>query len=118
MQRDIAVYSADGELLQWVDEKRLRRLAECGRVARVVKTRAGRIKRATLHSMPGEPRPSLLSDYKGTKYCFRQHLDDGHRCYRLRSLGDNRNDDEHYLAPEEVRPIFLRVLLDCLAPAV
>lgn len=60
MQRDIAVYSADGELLQWVDEKRFRRLAEYGRVARVVKTRAGRVKRATLHAMPGEARPSLL----------------------------------------------------------
>ena len=118
MQRDIAVYSADGELLQWVDEKRFQRLAEYGRIARVVKTRAGRVKRATLHAMPGEARPSLLSDYKGTKYCFRQHLEDGHRCYRLRSLGDNRNDDEHYLAPEEVRPIFMRVVLDCLAPAV
>ncbi len=116
MERDIAVYSADGELLQWVDEKRLRRLNECGRVARVVKNRAGRIKRATLHAMPGEPRPSTLSDYIGTKYCLRQRLDDGHRCFRLRPLGDDRHE-EYDLAPEDVRPIFLRVLLDCLKAA-
>lgn len=116
MERTIAVYSSDGELLQWVDEGRLRRLVDYGRVARVVKNRAGRIKRATLQRMAGEPRPSRLADYQGTKYCFRQHLDDGHRCYRLRSLGDNRNDDEHNLAPDEVRPIFMRVVLDCLAP--
>ena len=49
MERNIAVYSSDGDLLQWVDEKRFRRLAEYGRVARVTKTRTGRIKRVTLH---------------------------------------------------------------------
>jgi hypothetical protein len=31
-------------------------------------------------------------------------------------LGDNRNDDEHNLAPDEVRPIVMRVVLDCLTP--
>ena len=67
--------------------------------------------------MPGEWNPSLLSDYKGTKYSFRQHLDNGQRCYRLRALGDNRNDEDCFLAPDEVRPIFLRVVLDCLAVA-
>jgi len=117
MERNIAVYSSDGDLLQWVDEKRFRRLAEYGRVAHVTKTRTGRIKRVTLHHVAGEAKASLLSDYNGTNYCFRQHLDDGHRCFRLRALGDNRNDDEHYLAPEEVRPIFMRVVLDCMTPA-
>ena len=117
MERDIAVYNCDGELVQWMDEKRLRRLMECGRVARVVKNRAGRIKRATLHLMPGESKPSTLRDYVGTKYSFVQHLKDGHRCHRLRALGDNPNQDEHDLAPEEVRPVFLRVLLGCIVPA-
>ena len=116
MERDIAVYNCDGELLQWMDAKRLRRLMQCGRVARVVKNRAGHIKRATLHRMPGEPKPSTLRDYTGTKYSFHQHLKDGHRCYRLRALGDNPRA-ERDLAPEEVRPIFLRVVTDCLSPA-
>ena len=77
MERNIAVYSSDGDLLQWVDEKRFRRLAEYGRVARVTKTPTGRIKRVTLHHVAGEAKASLLSDYNGTNYCFRQHLDDG-----------------------------------------
>ena len=32
--------------------------------------------------------------------------------HRLAALGDNRNDEEYYLAPYEARPIFLAVLLD------
>jgi len=116
MEPNIAVYSCDGELLQWMDEKRLRRLIQCGRVARVVKNRAGWIKRATLHRMPGEAKPSNIRDYLGTTYSFQQRLGDGHRCYRLRALGDNPRS-ERDLAPEEVRAIFLRVLLECLAPA-
>jgi hypothetical protein len=67
--------------------------------------------------MPGEPRPSFLEDYRGTSYSFRQLLAEGHRCHRLRALGDKPRADEYYLAPEEVRPIFLAVLLDCLVPA-
>ncbi|MCC6366827.1 MAG: hypothetical protein IT165_25175 [Bryobacterales bacterium] len=117
MERDIAVYSYDGALLQWIDQKRFKRLFDGDRLARVVKTRAGRVKRVTLRPMPGEWKPSLLSDYNGTKYSFQHYLDDGHRCYRLRALGDNRNDEEYYLAPEEARPIFLRVLVECLVPA-
>lgn len=80
MERDIAVYTCDGQLLQWIDRKRCQRLVDIGRVARVVKTRTGRVRRITLLQMPGEWKPSLLSDYKGTKYSFRQHLDDGRRC--------------------------------------
>ena len=37
MERDIAVYNCDGELLQWIDQKRFQRLVDIGRVARVVK---------------------------------------------------------------------------------
>jgi hypothetical protein len=61
MERNIAVYNCDGELLQWIDQKRFRRLVDVGRVARVVKTRTGRIRRIKLVQMPGEWKPSLLS---------------------------------------------------------
>jgi hypothetical protein len=118
MERNIAVYSSDGALLQWIDQKRCQRLVDCGRVARVVKTRLGRVRRLTLLRMAGEWQPSFLSDYNGTQYSFRQHLADGHRCHRLAALGDNRNDEGYYLAPDEVRPVFLAVILDCLVPAV
>ena len=117
MERGVAVYNYDGEFLQWMDEKRVRRLINCGRVARVVKNRTGRMKRATLHLMPGEPKPSTMRDYVGTTYSFLQHLADGHCCYRLRALGDNPRA-ERELAPDEVRPIFLRVVTDCLSNRV
>jgi hypothetical protein len=115
VERNIAVYTRDGALVQWIDEKRAQRLIASGSVARVVRRRRPeRIMRITLHQRPGEARPSLLSDYIGTKYSFQQHLGDGHKCYRLRSLGDNPRE-ERDLAPEEVRPIFMRVVTDCLA---
>ena len=116
MEREIPLYSYDGQLLQWIDAKRLDRLVRLDRVSRVVKHPKGRIAHAILRHMPGEARPSFLSDYEGTKYCLRQRLDDGHYCFRLRPLGE-RHADEYNLAPDEVRPIFLRVLLDCLAAA-
>jgi hypothetical protein len=117
MNKPIPLYSYDGHLIQWIDQKRLDRLVKWGRIARVVKHRKGHVNRATLHRMPGEPKPSQLTDYVGTKYAFREHLSDGHRCYRLRGLGNNHRADERNLAPEEVRPIFIRVLLDCLVNA-
>jgi len=114
MERNIAVYNCDGALVQWIDEKRLARLVASGNVARVHKRRSGRISRVNLHQRPGESRPSFLSDYVGTKYSFRQHLADGHYCFRLRPLGDDPRE-ERDLAPDEVRPIFMRVVLDCMA---
>ncbi|MCZ2149654.1 MAG: hypothetical protein LC126_17990 [Bryobacterales bacterium] len=118
MEREIPFYSYDGQLLQWIDAKRLDRLISLDRVSRVVKHRKGHAARAVLRHTPGEPKPkpSLLSDYLGTEYCLRQRLEDGRRCFRLRPLGE-RDADEHYLAPDEVGPIFLRVLLDWKLPA-
>lgn len=112
-QSHIPVYTCDNELVQFMDEKRVLRLIQFGRVARVMKNRKGRIRRVMLRLMPGEPKPSTVRDYLGTSYSFMQPLDNGHRCYRLRSLGDNPRD-ERDLAPEEVRPIFLRVVTDCM----
>ena len=40
----------------------------------------------------------------GTKYSFRQHLDSGHIAWSMRRLGKGN----------ELRPIFLAVLTDCL----
>ena len=52
MERNIAVYNCDGELLQWIDQKRFLRLVDVWRVARVVKTRTGRVRPITLLRMP------------------------------------------------------------------
>ena len=97
--------------------ERLVVLQSMGRIARVVTHRKGYINRAYLLPMPGEPKPSMLRDYVGTKYSFRQRLAGGHVAYRLRSLGDSAFESESNLAPDSVRPIFLRVILDCMKPA-
>jgi hypothetical protein len=97
-----------------IDSRRLERLAEMGRISRVVRKRKGQPVRAILHRMPGEPKPSTLRDYMGTKYSVVQRLREGNRCYRLRSLGDNPRE-ERDLAPEGVRAIFLRVVAECLS---
>jgi len=70
-----------------------------------------------LHRRDDDPKPTSPRDYVGTRYAFRQSLKDGHRCYRLRALGDKPNSDERNLAPESVRPIFLRVVLGCIVSA-
>ena len=98
-----------------IDSRRLDRLEEVGRISRVVRNRKGHVVRAFLPRMPGEARPSLLRDYTGTKYSYQQYLADGHRCYRLRGLGEDPFAEQD-LAPAEVRPIFIRVLLDCVVP--
>jgi hypothetical protein len=113
----IPLYSCDGQMRDRISPERLAVLQGMGRIARVVTHRKGYINRAYLRPMPGEPKPSTLRDYTGTKYSFRQRLAGGHVAYRLRSLGDSAYASEVNLAPDEVRPIFLRVILDCMKPA-
>jgi hypothetical protein len=97
--------------------ERLAVLQSMGRIARVVTHRKGYVNRAFLMPLLGEPKPSTLCDYVGTKYSFRERLVGGHVAYRLRSLGDSAYASESNLAPDSVRPIFLRVILDCMKPA-
>jgi hypothetical protein len=101
----IPLYSADGELRDWITQGRLARLQAAGLIARVVRHRKGHINRAIMFRRPGEGRPAQVNDYAGTRYSFREHLDNGFLCWRLRRLG--RGD--------ELRPIFLTVVTDCMA---
>jgi hypothetical protein len=55
--RLIAVYGSDGSLRDWMDEKRLARLARMGLIARAVRTRRGRIVRVVMRPMPGIRNP-------------------------------------------------------------
>ena len=103
---EIPLYSYDGALIAWITEQRMNRLERMG-LARVVRHKKGTINRVVMHYRPGDPKPTELTDYLGTRYSFREHLDDGHVCWNLRRLGKGA----------ELRPIFLRVVLDCLAPA-
>ena len=49
----IALYNADGELIDRISERRLERLQALGRIARVVRHRKGHINRAIQFSLPG-----------------------------------------------------------------
>jgi hypothetical protein len=63
-------------------------------------------------------KPTTLRDHMGKAYSWEQPLDDGHQPWALRPLVGHvaRNDQSHeyHLAPRSLRPIFTRVLLDCL----
>lgn len=104
MNHRIPLYTADGDLADWISEQRLTRLQSAGLIARVVRHRKGRVNRAILFRHPADGAAVELRQYLGTRYSFREHLDNGRLCLRLRRLG--RGD--------ELRPFFLQVLLDCL----
>ncbi len=102
MQKGIPLYAADGELLDWITESRMKRLDRLGLI-QIIRHKKGRTARCILHRRPGDPKPVRLEDYLGTRYSFREHLDNGYLCWRLRRLG--RGD--------ELRPIFLTVVSEC-----
>ena len=113
--RTVPLYSYDGTLLDHVGEQRAGRLEHLGR-AKVVRHSKGHINRVILLRRRDETASTpALTDYLGKKYSFRQPLNDGHRCWRLKALG---RPSEINLAPVELRPIFMRVLLECLSPAM
>jgi hypothetical protein len=80
--------------------------------AKVVRHRKGHVDRAVLLRGTGEPHGTNVRDYVGQAYSFHQPLSDGHRPWKLRPLQGGRSDVN--LASVTVRPIFIRVLLDCL----
>lgn len=84
----------------------MRRLDALGLI-RIVRHRKGHVSRCIMHKRPGDPEPVKPSDYLGTRYSFREHLDNGHLCWRLKRLGRGK----------ELRPIFLAVVADFLQRA-
>lgn len=101
--RDIPLYAYDGALVEYTYAERIARLETCGLV-RVIRHKKGMIARAIFYAREGDPRPADLRDYVGQEYSFKERLDDGHRVWKLKRLGKG----------DELRPIFLRVLNDCL----
>jgi hypothetical protein len=114
-QRTVPLYSYSGALLKWTSEQHIQRLERLGLLARVVRHKKGAINRAVMLRRADEPMPSKLTDYVGTSYSHRQQLRDGHKCWRLRSLTGTQS--EVNLAPEELRPIFVQVVTDCMRVA-
>lgn len=85
MQGMIPLYSADGELHDWISEQRMARMDRLGLI-RVVQHKKGRVSRCILHQRSDDPRPTKLSDYLGTRYSYRERLDTGHMVWTLRKL--------------------------------
>jgi len=116
----IPLYSYDHEFQGFVPERRILQLERDG-LAQVVRHKKGRIARAIMRRRSNDPHPATLRDHMGKAYSFRQDLDDGHRPWSLKPLTGRvfREDQniEYHLAPESLRPIFLRVLLDCVVQA-
>jgi hypothetical protein len=112
--RLIPFYSYDGSYIDHITIRRAERLEEMGR-AKIVRHRKGHVNRAVLLRGKDEPHTTALRDYQGQAYSFEQPLSDGHRPWKLRPLQGGRSDVN--LAPASLRPIFIRVLLDCVAGA-
>jgi len=105
VNNQIPLYTTDGELADWVSEQRLARLEAAGLIARVVRHPKGHINRAILFRRECDGPMMNIRQYMGTRYSFREHLDNGRLCWKLRQLGRGN----------ELRPIFLAVLTECMA---
>jgi hypothetical protein len=103
MPKGIPLYSSDGELRDWITDERLKRLERL-QMIRVVRHKKGHVARCILRARPGDPQPMTPGDYLGTRYSFREHLDNGRMAWSLKKLGHG----------DELRPIFLQVVSDCL----
>ena len=106
----IPVYNADGSLYACASEQRFARLQSAGLIARVVRQRTGRIRRAILFIRPGEPKPMSASCVAGTKYSFKELLESG-PAWELKHLGGSSTGKTY--APQDARPAFFQVVADC-----
>lgn len=104
--RRIPLYSADNELRAWIPYRRAEQLERDG-IGRLVRHRKGHVSRCILHGRPTDPTAATVETYQGTRYSYRQKLDNNLRCWKLKKLGQG----------DELRPVFLRVVTDCLAEA-
>ena len=116
----VPLYTYDNEYRGLISDHSALKLERDG-LAKAVRKRTGRVVRLVMYKRPGEPRPTTVRDHMGQAYSYRHDLDDGHQPWALRPLGHRIRTDqsfEYNLAPECVRTIFLRVLLECIAPAL
>jgi len=117
----VPLYTFDLSFEGYVPKRLALRMEQDG-FARLVRQRGGvrkgEIRRAVMNRRAGDPHATKLRDHMGQAYSYRHELDDGHRPWALRPLGHRIKYDqscEYNLAPPETRPIFLRVLMDCMA---
>jgi len=108
----IPLYTFEFALIDFIGRRHALRLERDGN-AKVVRHKKGTINRVVLYRRACDPRrPTTVRDYQGQAYSFEQALDDGHECWKFRPLQGGNSDST--LAPAELRPVFLAVVLDCL----
>ena len=81
----IPLYSADNELQDWITPQRVARL-EALAIVRVIRHKKGHVNRCIMRWRPGDPRPTTLSAYLGTRYSYLERLDSGRLVWALRNL--------------------------------
>ena len=101
---EVPLYNSERELIDWITPKRLKHLESLDLLARVVRSPKGQARRAYLKWRLGDPEP-ILRVRSGTRYSFREKLPEAAKVvWTLKRLG----------VGDELRPIFLRVVTDCL----
>ena len=105
---EVPLYNSERELIDWITPKRLERLEAAALLTRVVRGSKGQARRAYLKWRSGDGKP-IPRPHSGTRYSFREKLPEAAKVvWALKRLG----------VGDELRPIFLRVVTDCLrAPA-
>ena len=103
MQQQIPMYAADGRSLGFRSIESARRLIANGFVEAVY-GRKGHLK--AIQSKQADGASAITTQVRaGTCYSFREHFDTGTVAWRLKRLGKG----------DELRPIFMAVVTDCLA---
>ena len=103
MQQQIPMYSTDGRSMGFRSVESARRLIANGFVEAVY-GRKGHLK-AIQAKQPDGASAITTQVRAGTRYSYREHFDSGTVAWRLKRLGKG----------DELRPIFITVVTDCLA---
>lgn len=103
MTQEIPLYAADGRSLGFRTVEAARRLIANG-YAEAVYGRKGHLK--AIHAKQLDGASAIETRVPtGTRYSFRERLDNGTVAWRLKRLGKGH----------ELRPIFMAVVSDCMA---
>jgi len=101
-EKPIPCYAADGTSRGFRSPECAHRLIEAGLVTPVY-GRKGHLRAIFARREDGST-TVIPQVHTGTRYSFREHLDNGYLCWKLRRLGRGN----------ELRPIFLAVVAECM----
>ena len=110
----IPVYSLDGGVERRRITSRAALAQEAQQLLTLVRNRKGAITRA-FRTKADKSTNLLKTAYMGTAYSYLEKLPSGHQCADLTRLGGGRHGKNY--APASLRPIFLKVVTDCMAAA-